>query len=144
MMPDVDKLLIGIGEIFSSLTVLCLIAALSALHGDRAGEVLAVTAVALICVGYELQLISCQSRRAIFLVVWISWVMGSIFAPSVDVPPPPPLPPAAIPPSLASDAVKQAGANQVARAAAAAGQTTRTSPQGDLSAPPTAQKSLLG
>lgn len=78
--------------------------------------------------------------------------MGGLFSPdqsgatfsSPAVPPPPPLPPAAIPPSLATDAVKAAGTNQIARASAQAGQTTRTSPQGDLSAPPTAKKSLLG
>lgn len=72
--------------------------------------------------------------------------MGSIFSPASagTPPPPPPLPPAAIPPSFASDAVKQAGANQVARAAAAAGQTDKTSPEGDLAPAPTAKAGLLG
>lgn len=72
--------------------------------------------------------------------------MGSIFSPPAAAapPPPPPLPPAAIPPSLASDAVKTAGANQTARAAAAAGQTEKTSPGGDLTPAPTAKASLLG
>jgi hypothetical protein len=45
---------------------------------------------------------------------------------------------------MASSAVQQAGANQTARAAAAAGATTKTSPQGDLQPAPRAQKSLLG
>lgn len=72
--------------------------------------------------------------------------MGSIFSPpaAATPPPPPPLPPAAIPPSFASDAVKSAGSNQVARAAAQAGQTTKTSSEGDLTPAPSAKASLLG
>lgn len=72
--------------------------------------------------------------------------MGSIFSPpaAASPPPPPPLPPAAIPPSFASDAVKTAGANQMARAAAGAGQTTKTSAEGDLMPAQTAKASLLG
>lgn len=72
--------------------------------------------------------------------------MGAMFDPpaAATPPPPAPLPPAAIPPTLASDAVKTAGANQTARAAAAAGQTTKTSAQGDLSPAPAAKATLLG
>lgn len=76
--------------------------------------------------------------------------MGGMFSPDPSPivnqtpPPPPPLPPAAIPPTLATDAVKMAGANQAARAAAAAGQTVKTSPQGDLMPAPAAKPSLLG
>lgn len=74
--------------------------------------------------------------------------MGGIFSPSQSAaatpPPPPPLPPAAIPPSMATDAVRAAGANQTARAASAAGMTTKTSPQGDLAPAPTTKSSLLG
>jgi hypothetical protein len=54
------------------------------------------------------------------------------------------LPPAAIPPSLATPAVQAAGANQIARAAAAAGQTNKTSAEGDLTPAPTAKATLLG
>jgi hypothetical protein len=72
-------------------------------------------------------------------------LMGSIFSPDAgSPPPPPPLPPAAIPPSLASPAVAQAGSNQIARAAAAAGQTNKTSPEGDLTPAPAAKATLLG
>lgn len=80
--------------------------------------------------------------------------MGGLFTPdqapiqaagaAPTPPPPPPLPPAAIPPSMATDAVKSAGSNQVARAKAQAGQTTATSSQGDLTPVPTAKASLLG
>lgn len=77
--------------------------------------------------------------------------MGSIFGSSTPAagavatpPPPPPLPPAAIPPTLATDAVVQASGNQFARAKAAAGQTDKTSPEGDLTPAPTAKASLLG
>lgn len=78
--------------------------------------------------------------------------MGGMFSPSqsststTQATPPAPaaLPPSAIPATLASDAVKTAGSNQAARAAAAAGQTVKTSPQGDLMPTPLAKPSLLG
>lgn len=78
--------------------------------------------------------------------------MGGIFPPdpapisatnAPAPPPPPPLPPAAIPPSMATDAVKSAGANQVARAKAQSGQTNATSPGGDLASAPKAKATLL-
>lgn len=71
--------------------------------------------------------------------------MGSLFgSPSMPaVPPPPPVPPAAIPPTMATPAVQQAGANQLARAAAgAAGGTVKTSAQGDLVKPSTTTPQL--
>jgi hypothetical protein len=73
--------------------------------------------------------------------------LGSIFgggdsSPPPSPPPPPPLPPAAIPPTLANAGVQAAGANQANKAAGLAGQTLKTSSQGDLSAPPKASQSL--
>jgi hypothetical protein len=74
--------------------------------------------------------------------------MGTGYQPPAQPPPPPPLPPAAIPPTMADASVGKAGANQRARAVAAAGagfdQTLKTTPQADLVPPPGAKASLLG
>lgn len=73
--------------------------------------------------------------------------MGSLFgAPSMPaVPPPPPVPPAAIPPTMATPAVQQAGASELAKAKAGAmGGTIKTSAQGDLVKPPTTTAQLTG
>lgn len=73
--------------------------------------------------------------------------MGSLFSPPQmpAVPPPPPVPPAAIPASFGNPAVQQAGASQMARAAAGFGAgTIATSPQGALAAPSIAKPALLG
>lgn len=77
--------------------------------------------------------------------------MGFLFgggAPSTPPPPPPP-PPAAAPPTMANPEVAQAGVQQRARAAAAAGSgfgdtVTNTGGQRGLTTPATAQRSLLG
>lgn len=73
--------------------------------------------------------------------------MGGIFSPNVgSPPPPPPVPPAAIPATAANPSVQQAGANQLAKAAAAGAYsgTVKTGSQGDLVKPPTATASLTG
>lgn len=74
--------------------------------------------------------------------------MGSLFSPkSSTPPPPPPPPPAAIAPTMANSGVGQAGANQKARAAAAAGSgfdnTLSNGAQGDLTPTPTAKSGLV-
>jgi len=71
-------------------------------------------------------------------------IVGSLFSPpqAESPPPPPPLPPAAIAPTMANAAVQSAGANQVSKAAKLAGQTLKTSPQGDIGAAPKASQSL--
>lgn len=70
--------------------------------------------------------------------------MGALFGDNgpQNPPPPPPVPPAAIPPTLANPAVRGARGNQLGAAAALAGQTTKSGPQGDLTTPTTAAPSL--
>jgi hypothetical protein len=71
--------------------------------------------------------------------------MGSLLSPPSETPPPPPpIPPAAIPPTMANTTVKQAGANQINKAAALADSTVKTSAEGDLVKPTTATQQLLG